>query len=227
MPRNDQLCQSYLLIDKIRYNYGGGGKVVTKISEIITDILLRSKVIKKEDYEIYRYGYEIGVSTLTSIIVVLLIGIFWGKILETCIFLIVFSSSRIFCGGFHAHTEWHCKICYWTMYILTILLVGISNQMPYMSMLYLLIGILIVTCIFLYAPIENVNKPLLQEEKREYRKKSFAIVITFLVCATITYKVYYTACSTIMFSLLIVGGLMIYDTQLNKNGGVHNEGKNS
>ena len=54
--------------------------------------------------DIYIYGFELLVSSVIETISLLLIGLLTGKFVETVIFIISFSSIRVFSGGYHANS---------------------------------------------------------------------------------------------------------------------------
>lgn len=74
--------------------------IATKISNIIIQkCQLSSDLIK-----IYTYGCELLISTGLGMMSVFLISCLLGRPLSGIIFLIVFVSLRLFCGGLHAST---------------------------------------------------------------------------------------------------------------------------
>ena len=54
--------------------------------------------------DIYIYGFELLVSSVIETISLLLIGLCTEKLIDTIIFIISFSSIRVFSGGYHANS---------------------------------------------------------------------------------------------------------------------------
>lgn len=80
--------------------------IATKISSIIIQkCRLSSDLIK-----IYTYGCELLISTGLGMMSVFLISCLLGRPLSGIIFLIVFVSLRLYCGGLHASTYLRCFI---------------------------------------------------------------------------------------------------------------------
>ena len=61
--------------------------------------------------DIYIYGFELLVSSVIETISLLLIGLLTGKFVETVIFIISFSSIRVFSGGYHANSYFLLILC--------------------------------------------------------------------------------------------------------------------
>lgn len=68
---------------------------------ISTEIMKRAWNIRYGQ-EVYTYGIEIILSTLAEIISILISAIVFSSFIEGMIFVIVFSSLRLFAGGYHA-----------------------------------------------------------------------------------------------------------------------------
>lgn len=147
-------------------------EIITKFCHIIVNFFIRKNIFPEEQREIYQYGFELWVSSIIGILIVLAIGIISGRFWESIIFYIVFCFTRLFSGGFHATTYLLCKITFASVLILILVMdwifCGIVEYYWYLLYLYSFI----IVCRF--APVENSNKELTKHEKT--RSKVICIV---------------------------------------------------
>ncbi len=146
--------------------------MIAKLSQIIADFFIRQKVVPEEQREICEYGFELSISSVIGIIIVLAVGLISGKFWESIVFYIVFCFTRLFTGGFHAPNHLLCKVTFTVALLLVLtadwLLSGIENYYWFILHLYSLV----IVCQF--APIENSNKEL--SERQKVRCKIIAII---------------------------------------------------
>ncbi len=146
--------------------------MIAKLSQIIAVFFIRQKVVPEEQREIYEYGFELSISSVIGIIIVLAVGLISGKFWECVVFYIVFCFTRLFTGGFHAPNHLLCKVTFAGALLLVLaadrLLSGIENYYWFILHLYSLV----IVCQF--APIENSNKELSKRQK--VRCKIIAII---------------------------------------------------
>ena len=147
--------------------------MIAKLSHIIADFFIRQNIIQDEHREIYEYGFELSISSLLGILIVVAIGLLSGKFWESVVFYMVFCITRIFTGGFHASSHLLCKITF-TLVLLIILisdwmLQGIESY--YWFVLYFYSVIII--CQF--SPVENSNKEL--SERQKVKCKVIAMIL--------------------------------------------------
>lgn len=137
--------------------------MIAKLSHIIADFFIRQKVVPEEHREIYEYGFELSISSVIGIIIVLAIGLISGKFWESIVFYIVFCFTRLFTGGFHAPNHLLCKITFagalLGVLVIDWLLHGIEDYYWFVLHFYSLV----IVCQF--APIENPNKELTKRQK--------------------------------------------------------------
>lgn len=137
--------------------------MITNLSHIIADFFIREKIISEEQREIYEYGFELSISSLIGIIIVLAIGLVSGKFWESIVFYIVFCFTRLFTGGFHAPNHLLCKITFAAILLAVLvmdwLLHGIEDYYWFVLHFYSLV----IVCQF--APIESPNKELTKRQK--------------------------------------------------------------
>lgn len=89
-----------------------------KLSAKVADFFVQNKVIEEEEYDICRYGLEIMLGSTRDIILLVLLGMFFRRMLETGVYLAVFCSLRRYTGGYHAKTRRGCCIATLAGYLL-------------------------------------------------------------------------------------------------------------
>lgn len=148
--------------------------------------LYEKSIINEEDMEIYGYGLKLLISTIFKVLGFLAVGIFTGLLEETIIFILFFSSLRIQAGGYHAKTVIGCFLGTLVLIFTSIVLVKILpvDYTTYFILITLVVSNLL---IFIYAPLENKNKPFTDEEKVVYKHRSIlvAIIGSFIILASI------------------------------------------
>ena len=170
--------------------------------------LISSSIIKKEDAEIYIYGFKEIVFVALNLITTIFIGLIFNKIFEVILFMITYIPIRVYAGGYHARTKLRC-------YIFSVLML---ISVCYILKLYLLKSYLLIvtlaiisSSIILYlAPVEDKNKPLDEIEIEVYTKRTIRnlIVVLIVLCITLIFnKINLSAC--ICISLLCNGVILI------------------
>lgn len=140
--------------------------MIQRISNMILEYLIRSKVIEDtdSDREYYQYGIEITVSSLLNIVLILSIGIITHSLFESIIFLICFVLIRQFTGGYHADTYFKCNLTFCISFIAVLILYYTTAQ--YLSTyISILITFVCVSVFLLKCPIEHINKPIPNSRK--------------------------------------------------------------
>lgn len=155
-----------------------GDVMITKLSHIIADFFIRQKIVSEEHREVYEYGFELSISSVIGIIIVLAIGLISGKFWESVVFYIVFCFTRLFTGGFHASNHLLCKITFATALLAVLavdwLLHGIEDFYWFVLYFYSLV----IVCWL--APIENPNKELTKHEKARCKIISIISMVVWL-----------------------------------------------
>jgi accessory gene regulator B len=90
--------------------------------------------------------------------------------------LLFFSTIRVIAGGYHARTYWRC---FFTSFLIftVILVIGVYVYINFW--MRILMGFISVILMYLYAPVDHPNKPILSVERRK-KFKRLSIYITIL-----------------------------------------------
>lgn len=146
-----------------------------------TNALVNNGIIEKEDFEIYRYGFEVLMYFIVNISVALFIGVIFDRVIHTIMFLSCYCTLRQFTGGYHARNYTECTLTFAAMYLITNF---IANSIDIEKYKYILILVMIICTFIIYklAPLEHRNKPLSKDEKKHYRKVAMRILSIILIC---------------------------------------------
>lgn len=153
--------------------------MISFLSSFIALSLYKNNIIDKEKIEVCQYGFEIIVSTIIGFLLVLTSGIILREITEAILFYCLFVGVRFFTGGYHADTHFKCKL---TLLICCLSVLVASKYLFTSIILQASVLIIYLITVFLFSPIEHINAPLTEDEKKQNRKMSIimAIILTIL-----------------------------------------------
>ncbi len=207
--------------------------MIVSLSNRITALLLSQKIIKEEDKEIYSYGFQIMISNLLGILLIVLIGLITQEFIITAVYYITFVFLRQITGGYHANSYLSCNTTFFVVSLATIFLIrSIGNSVNILSILLMFIFSLITTAVF--APVENKHKPITQERKRYF--KILSICITLVLYSLSVFLLYFEAdwaydislslsiTMTVIAVMMIIG---VIKNRINKEGGNSDENEKS
>lgn len=145
-----------------------------KFAEYLTQQLENENVISSDKRELYRYGFQNGMILTLNFITSILIGVIFGKALESIILLAAYIPLRSYAGGHHSSSSEKCYIVSSLIMIIWICLLKFQILSTSCCVIMLIAGLIV--CIML-APVEDKNKPLDEDEIHIYRKRSFAVLL--------------------------------------------------
>ena len=183
--------------------------MMSRLSYMLKDFLLSRRKIEKADKEIYHFGYILLLDELLDTILLLIFGILIQKFVLTVVFVLVFTTTRMFSGGYHANARWQCILI---DFISCFISVEFSQQIIglFDERLLLIVGIVICYIIFiLYSPVENLDNPLNEDDIQTYKTKSLVLLSVYVVIIGFTSKYNTQYPSVILVTLLEVTLLMI------------------
>lgn len=131
--------------------------MIHNLSEIITNFLASKKVINENESDIYIYGYETFFSGVIDLIITLILGILFRRLITAIVFFVMFVSVRMYTGGYHADSYLKCKMIFIGI-IISVL--GVTYIKFPLYIVFLIIALFLITvyclcpnliCIGLYA----------------------------------------------------------------------------
>lgn len=150
------------------------------------------------------YGMELFLSSMINIIITCILGVLFGRLPETVIFLLSFCTLRKYAGGYHAPNYFLCGLSFQTIYCFIML----NRLLVDVRLIYLIIGISL-TLVWVYSPVEDLNKPLDSERKQLFGKKAKLVLLAegcaFLISRLLGYEIIYKyIVYAVLFSAVLV-----------------------
>ncbi len=155
---------------------------------ILANCICKNNYITDNDKkEVVTYGFEILVSTVINVIIVLLIGFINKRLFETILFLISFMPLRTYSGGYHATTHMRCFLillgCVMVQYVLlNSLPINIINVLSITMLVY---GEIV---IFILAPIIDNNHPMSKQQINNIHKICKTMLLIILLIALVFFE---------------------------------------
>ena len=128
--------------------------------------------------DFYQYGLEIFMDGVLETLLLVVLGILWGRFWQSICFIVSFTVLRSFTGGYHAATKVRCAGATVGLYILNLTAAGELDSHFTAVLLLAAVGTGI---IWWLAPVPHANKPLDGEQVVINRKKSRFISMCYLL----------------------------------------------
>lgn len=187
--------------------------------------MVNAKVIPNEQkhLDFYRYGLEVTISTVLNFVLILLIGITTQHFIESFVFLFTFVLLRTCAGGYHANTYFGCNLIMCTSFLCLIIIYDFIIAKINFSFA-IISFVLFLSIAVAFCPVEHINKPINNENKRK-KLKLITIIVGF-VFSTIGSILIYQNINIgviILLSQILVSVLIIAEKI--RKGGVAHENK--
>ena len=188
--------------------------MIAKYAKKINEILIQKGIVQKEDAELYQYGIENGIVVAGNLLASGIFGIVTGRPGLVLVFLLFYASLRSYSGGSHCKSRIGCFLI--SMAILSIPVYThefVMNNVP--ATVILMIGIAAVVVILILSPVESINKPLDDEEKKYYARVTHCIValqvcvLIILFCLGVKDYFYAGYSSIVLVAVFMVMGKVI------------------
>ena len=141
--------------------------MIHNLSEIITNFLASKKVINENESDIYIYGYETFFSGVIDLIITLILGILFRRLITAIVFFVMFVSVRMYTGGYHADSYLKCKMIFIGI-IISVL--GVTYIKFPLYIVFLIIALFLITVIVCVRLKIQINR--CQNSKKENTVKS-------------------------------------------------------
>lgn len=130
--------------------------------------------------EIYVYGIELLISLLISTVLIVAVGIMTHTLLESIIYLTLFSLIRFYTGGYHCMSYLGCNILSVLSYIFSLFFYfafecEVSSPISAAAVLLLSVGLAAI-----FAPVKHENKELTQHQQKKYKLISVLMFTLFI-----------------------------------------------
>lgn len=154
------------------------------ISEDISFVLTKNRLISEEDREIYIYGIELLLTGLMTTGTLLLIGILFQQMFVTLAFMLVMISIRAYSGGYHANAYWKCYGITSSIYIGCLVFNrALEAPVKVVGGIVLLSISYIVT--FVIASLNSHKNPKTEEEMKQRKSKVRVLISIYTTVAVV------------------------------------------
>ena len=159
--------------------------MIEKMALKIVNQMEKQKIISKSNCDYYEYALIAMVENAITVGTMLLLGMLFGKILQTICFLLFFLSLRKRTGGFHADKFWQCYLGTVITFIVVIQATPRLCGTP--AVMY---GMLFLAIILIYImgtinhPNMDMDKSELQESKKAAR---LVVLMEVMIIAVLVY----------------------------------------
>lgn len=158
--------------------------IYKKLSLLTTNFFMQKSIIDKDKQQIYEYGFEVLISSVSYIVSLIIISIISNTLIPSAIFFAGFFIIRTISGGYHARTYKLCHLLFFGNHIAFILFIR-SIPNPHKELVSIILILISVVIILIFAPVDHPNKPFTPKEKTHFRSISITYAI-ILLCIAIT-----------------------------------------
>lgn len=184
--------------------------MLENIASCLTDHLYHHCSLDPAKKAIYKYGFQLSLSTVASMCSIVLLGAVLGNISSALLFLGIFFFLRLFTGGYHAPTYARCFLLTNTVYLAVY---GLSQGLVHFRLFFFLPVIALASCvtIIILAPIQNKNHPMSEATYAKNRKVAIGLVIleTSLLVILYLWKFLHPHITVPIMSLTAVAVMML------------------
>ena len=175
--------------------------------------MAENNIIEQDEIDVYRFGVQLLSETVLSFAIFLIIAAFCGSIIEFIIFTAAFALLRQYAGGFHADKFISCLLISCCVITAFCIAIHIPDQSVYVIGILAVISLIV---ILLLSPVDIKYNPLPDSDKKKYKKKLILFLITEIIAASIImlYSIHFLMC--ILFSWIVLSGLMFLGIVKNK-----------
>lgn len=102
--------------------------MLNTIAAFFTSVLVNNGVVNENRSAVLIYGFQLFISTASSLLSILLISLFTGNAGYGILYLIVFMLLRITANGFHARTYGGCFLLTNGLFLLYLVIISFYPQ---------------------------------------------------------------------------------------------------
>lgn len=179
-------------------------------------MLALNKIISYDNIEAYSYGIELFLFKGTFFLIALIISLLTNTFIISVIFIISYTLIREYSGGYHCKTAGMCLLTSIFIYLLLLMLYKLS--LTQIENTLFVLSLLSIIPIIIFSPVENINKPLTESEKKKFKVVAIIIGLALITASLLTYflKINYIFYS-ISYALTADAVLIILPQRREKN----------
>ena len=167
-----------------------------EIAVSATNLFINKGIIDESKRAVYQYGFEVLFSTLVYSFIFVATALISQTLIQSIIFWFGFFAIRKTSGGYHCDTYFSCHLLFLINHLLFIAVIK-TIPFSFISTLSIILFVLSYILIFVFAPVENYNKPFIKTERKRFRKISIVYAnILLLFCVTNTFVLHLDTIAT-------------------------------
>lgn len=178
----------------------------SRLAQRLAYFFVEKNVIKINEIEVYRYGYEILIAETVNWIITIIIALFSRTIIETSVYMLAFMRLRGAVGGFHSKSHIGCIIISTIVYVLCLYIIYRTPMELYWILI--IIGLILhIVLVKAIAPVAHPNKPFIDEQEcLRFRKQSYKLTFVY---SSMCIMIFLSSSSTLkVYSYCIVLGML-------------------
>lgn len=156
--------------------------MIHKMALSLTDKFVEAGIIVRERKYSYAYGFELMLSSVFGLALLIIVSIIFGKPFLWIPYLIGYVLLRTNAGGYHARSHWWCITLFASVFAVYLLL---SDFLAALKLLLVISCAFCLIFVLIFAPVEAPNNPLYPEQRAKRRKLSIVIAGMNLLVAFI------------------------------------------
>ena len=156
--------------------------MIKKLADKIALFYTRQKIIPIDELDVYSYGFELILSAVFNLSLVIAVAIIFNIPLQAFLFVFSFIIIRSFGGGYHAKTH---MVCVWAFFIVFVSLSFVLNLLPMHTAPIVIFASSLTSLLFIWiaAPVEAKNKKLSDSKQKRLKRICRLIAIIYFVFA--------------------------------------------
>lgn len=152
-----------------------------------------------EKLKVYEYGLELILGDIINFLSIVLLSVCLQGVWTGLLYLLCFTSVRIFSGGYHAKTHMRCNL---TMIVWYLLFSALNIFLIKADWRILSVGTLMTYVpLIRYAPAPNENRPLSQAMRRKCCRRAVIVYTGWVILAAL-FTLFGVWGGTVIFSTL-------------------------
>lgn len=181
--------------------------MLKSIAEEITVALASNDIIKTDEMEAYTYGLELLIPKVILYAAILAVSLITNTFLVSVTFVVLLMCLRRYTGGFHCKTAETCLLVSFLVYLLALLGCGFVQNIP--NIACGVSSIVSAVIVLIFAPVEDVNRPLDESEKVQYRQKALITLTVVLVVEMLALLIRFDTMSYLSAGSLTANAVLI------------------
>lgn len=182
--------------------------MILKLSEKAASVLAKGNSLGSDDTVMMQYGLFIILSHILYAIICIICSAVFGVIVQGVIFYLTFSFLRSYAGGYHASTEARCIAFSSVAILICVYCISLSERFD-LRIPFTASAAAASIALLAFAPVDCSEKPLSKEEKHEYRKKSIALWLVYIIAVVVSAVLSYYKITYALSAAITLSGVMV------------------